>query len=244
MLQEAGKNLILTYADNTAIGFFRKQGFEAVLETPDCSWNGYIKTYLEGTLMECKVFNRLKYTKFKPILQENKSLIVARAKTVPEFKFTSEIVESLKGKKDFKFEQVPGVLDSGWCKAYEENLQNGKEFSFVLQQLKAVELMRKFPEAFVFRGLSELPSRGASKSQHLDTWGSIEKRIISGRNYLDIAAVHSGITKMVGRYQQLIEASCKEAAIIREFEKKAAVILKDLLARQLVISVPLAFKES
>lgn len=103
MLQQAGKNLILTYADNTAIGFFRKQGFEAVLETPECSWNGYIKTYLEGTLMECKVFDRLKYTKFKPILQVNKSLIVARAKNIPEFKYSSDIVESLKGKKDFKF---------------------------------------------------------------------------------------------------------------------------------------------
>lgn len=53
--------------------------------------------------MECKVFDRLKYTKFKPILQENKSIIVSRAKAFPEFKYSSEIVENLKSKQDFKF---------------------------------------------------------------------------------------------------------------------------------------------
>jgi histone acetyltransferase len=59
----------LTYADNTALGFFKKQGFEAVQETATCSWNGYIKTYLEGTLMECKVFEELNYTRHKALLQ-------------------------------------------------------------------------------------------------------------------------------------------------------------------------------
>jgi hypothetical protein len=27
LMQERKKNLLLTYADNTAVGFFRKQGF-------------------------------------------------------------------------------------------------------------------------------------------------------------------------------------------------------------------------
>lgn len=55
--------------------------------------------------------------------------------------------------------------------------------------------------------------------------------------------MHRGITRMVANYQLGIEATCKEAAIIREFEKKMSAVLRDLLARQLVISVPLAFKE-
>lgn len=95
--------------------------------------------------MECKVFDRLKYTKFKPILQENKGLIVSRAKVFLEFKYSSKIVENLKSKQTFKLEMVPGVLDSGWSSANEENLQKDQEISFVLQQLNAVELMRKFP---------------------------------------------------------------------------------------------------
>lgn len=91
--------------------------------------------------------------------------------------------------------------------------------------------------------MNELPLKAAAKSQHLDTWSSIEKRIISGRNYHNVAAVHKGITRMVSRYQQIIEPNCKEATIIREFEKKMTAIMKDLLARQLVISLPLIFKE-
>lgn len=46
-------------------------------------------------------------------------------------------------------------------------------------------------------------------SKHLDTWSSIEKRIISGRNYLSVAAVQKGIIKMVSRYQHIIEPSSK-----------------------------------
>jgi histone acetyltransferase len=83
---------LLTYADNTAIGFFRKQGFEPVLETPLCSWNGYIKIYLEGTLMECKIFPGLSYTRFSAILRDNKSGILARIKAIPVFRFNSDIL--------------------------------------------------------------------------------------------------------------------------------------------------------
>lgn len=64
-LKSRGKKLILTYADNTAIGFFKKQGFEPTVETLDCDWSGYIKIYLEGTLMQCKIIDGIQYTKFK-----------------------------------------------------------------------------------------------------------------------------------------------------------------------------------
>jgi histone acetyltransferase len=64
-MQERKKNLVLTYADNTAVGFFRKQGFEVIIETPEKPWSGFIKVYLEGTLMECKIYDNLKYTKFQ-----------------------------------------------------------------------------------------------------------------------------------------------------------------------------------
>lgn len=48
---------------------------------------------------------------------------------------------------------------------------------------------------------------------------------------------------MVGKYQLALEGTCREAAVVREFEKKMGAVLRDLLARQLVISVPLAFRE-
>lgn len=43
----------------------------------------------------------------------------------------------------------------------------------MLQQLNAVEQLRRFPESFVFRGLGELPWKAEAKSRALDTWASL-----------------------------------------------------------------------
>jgi len=46
---------MLTYADNNAIGYFKKQGFSNNPKMPRRRWRGYIKDYDGGTLMECYV---------------------------------------------------------------------------------------------------------------------------------------------------------------------------------------------
>ncbi len=43
---------LLTYADNTAIDFFKKQGFSKDITLPRTRWAGYIKDYTKATLME------------------------------------------------------------------------------------------------------------------------------------------------------------------------------------------------
>lgn len=45
---------LMTYADNSAIGFFKKQGFSRRIRFG--GWAGYIKDYEGGTLMECMVY--------------------------------------------------------------------------------------------------------------------------------------------------------------------------------------------
>jgi hypothetical protein len=55
LLQERKVGLLLTYADFSAIGFFRKQAFEKTVDTAEKEWSGYIKAYEGGALMECRV---------------------------------------------------------------------------------------------------------------------------------------------------------------------------------------------
>ena len=43
----------LTYADNYAVGYFRKQGFSKDITLDRSVWAGYIKDYEGGTIMEC-----------------------------------------------------------------------------------------------------------------------------------------------------------------------------------------------
>ena len=54
-VQSESIEYLLTYADNNAIGYFKKQGFSNIPKMPRKRWRGYIKDYDGGTLMECYV---------------------------------------------------------------------------------------------------------------------------------------------------------------------------------------------
>lgn len=43
----------LTYADNYAVGYFKKQGFSKDITLERAVWAGYIKDYEGGTIMQC-----------------------------------------------------------------------------------------------------------------------------------------------------------------------------------------------
>lgn len=46
----------LTYADEFALGYFKKQGFTPDITLPRTRYHGYIKDYEGATLMECDMF--------------------------------------------------------------------------------------------------------------------------------------------------------------------------------------------
>lgn len=50
--QNTKANYFLTYADNYAVGYFKKQGFTADLTIPRSVWASFIKDYEGGTIME------------------------------------------------------------------------------------------------------------------------------------------------------------------------------------------------
>lgn len=78
------KNLyLLTYADNSAIGFFKKQGFS--LKPRSKEWIGYIKDYEGGTLMECKVHKMINYLRKKEILIRLRDIIFNKMRKVNDF---------------------------------------------------------------------------------------------------------------------------------------------------------------
>lgn len=52
----------LTYADNYAIGYFKKQGFTTDITLDKSVWVGYIKDYEGGTIMQCSVLDKVVYT--------------------------------------------------------------------------------------------------------------------------------------------------------------------------------------
>jgi histone acetyltransferase len=53
----------MTYADNFALGYFRKQGFTKDYKMNQDRWKGYIKDYEGGTMMECYIHPKLDYSR-------------------------------------------------------------------------------------------------------------------------------------------------------------------------------------
>ncbi|KAI0109178.1 Bromodomain-containing protein [Nemania sp. FL0031] len=68
----------LTYADNSAINFFKKQGFTREITLPDAVWKGCIKDYQGGTPMQCSMLPRIRYLEARRMLLEQKKCVDAK----------------------------------------------------------------------------------------------------------------------------------------------------------------------
>ncbi|KAF2278014.1 histone acetyltransferase GCN5 [Westerdykella ornata] len=72
----------LTYADNFATGYFKKQGFTKEITLPKSAWMGYIKDYEGGTLMQCTMLPRIRYIEAARMLQKQKETVQAKIRTL------------------------------------------------------------------------------------------------------------------------------------------------------------------
>jgi histone acetyltransferase len=116
----------LTYADNYAIGYFKKQGFTKEITLDKHIWMGYIKDYEGGTLMQCSMLPRIRYLDSAKILLLQKAAIQRKIREISK----SHIVRSgLKQFKDLKNIEpidpmsIPGLKEAGWTPEMDELAQ-------------------------------------------------------------------------------------------------------------------------
>ncbi|KAL8786332.1 MAG: hypothetical protein Q9213_002829 [Squamulea squamosa] len=111
----------LTYADNYAIGYFKKQGFtkEITLEKP--RWMGYIKDYEGGTIMQCTMVPKIRYLEAGRMLLKQKEAVLAKIRAFSK----SHIVHP--PPKDWRNGvcqidpmDVPAIKASGWSPDMDE----------------------------------------------------------------------------------------------------------------------------
>jgi histone acetyltransferase len=65
----------LTYADNNAIGYFKKQGFSTYIKMSVDKWKEYIKDYDGGTLMEAYCSPEIDYTNLSVTIKQQKEAL-------------------------------------------------------------------------------------------------------------------------------------------------------------------------
>ncbi|KAI9640634.1 histone acetyltransferase [Ciborinia camelliae] len=73
---------ILTYADLTAVGFFKKQGYTKDLTLDKSVWGGIIKDYTKSTLMQCTLLPRIRYVEAARMLRKHKDAVLAKVTAV------------------------------------------------------------------------------------------------------------------------------------------------------------------
>ncbi|ELP89740.1 histone acetyltransferase gcn5, putative [Entamoeba invadens IP1] len=106
---------ILTYADNQAIGYFMKQGFHKHVTLQKDKWQGYIKDYVEATLMECVLHPNVEdYTDVPATIQKQRKAIqelickVSKTQSYPGLNCFKQ------GVKKIRIEEIPGLKEAGW----------------------------------------------------------------------------------------------------------------------------------
>lgn len=98
---------LVTYADNFAIGYFRKQGFSNEMEFG--GWVGFIKDYEGGTIVECRVFWEINYLKKQEIIGNIKKRLFEEMKEINAYHIVHKIDDYSRIKS---IEDIPGVLDA------------------------------------------------------------------------------------------------------------------------------------
>ncbi len=107
----------LTFADEFAIGYFKKQGFSRDIKLSKSTYQGYIKDYEGATLMGCELNPKIVYTEFSAVVRKQKEIL----KKLIEKK-QNQIRRVYPGLtcfrdgaiKEIPVESIPGVMEAGY----------------------------------------------------------------------------------------------------------------------------------
>ncbi|KAG8825539.1 histone acetyltransferase [Serendipita sp. 401] len=106
----------LTYADNYAIGYFKKQGFSKDVTLDRVQWAGYIKDYEGATLLQCKLVP-VDYTSIRDTVSQQKAWVLERIRArssshevrpgIPAFQEGQPPIV-------LDYKEIPGLIEAGW----------------------------------------------------------------------------------------------------------------------------------
>jgi len=103
---------LLTYADNYAIGYFRKQGFHKQVTMKRDRWHGYIKDYDGATLMEFCIDPRVDYLSTKRLADQQRRAVMQKISTMTSAQSTKSGSDVVPGEQ--LPNAIPGLEQTSW----------------------------------------------------------------------------------------------------------------------------------
>nr|XP_048312506.1 histone acetyltransferase KAT2B isoform X2 [Myodes glareolus] len=145
----------LTYADEYAIGYFKKQGFSKEIKIPKTKYVGYIKDYEGATLMGCELNPQIPYTEFSVIIKKQKEIIkkLIERKQAQIRKVYPGLSCFKDGVRQIPIESIPGIRETGWKPSGKEKSKEPRDpeqlystLKTILQQVKSHQSAWPFME--------------------------------------------------------------------------------------------------
>ncbi|XP_015930997.1 histone acetyltransferase KAT2A isoform X2 [Parasteatoda tepidariorum] len=132
----------LTYADNYAVEYFKKQGFSKTITLDKEMYSCYIKEYDGAELMECRLDPKIKYVDLSNVLKVQKEIIkfLIRKERDSDPLVRPGICYFDQGVQQIPIETIPGV--SGCLKKERKH----KKDSGLFQQILETKLRRVFDQ--------------------------------------------------------------------------------------------------
>ena len=96
-LQAIGLHNILTYADNTAIGYFMRQGFTEEINFDPQIWKRCIKDYNGATLIHCEIRDDVDYMRINDVIDQQKRLVSGMLRDFEVVRLTEWPATEIKG---------------------------------------------------------------------------------------------------------------------------------------------------
>ncbi|KAK9473361.1 uncharacterized protein V1510DRAFT_402381 [Dipodascopsis tothii] len=141
----------LTYADNYAIGYFKKQGFTKEISLEKSVWMGYIKDYEGGTIMQCTMLPRIRYLESSLVLLRQKAAINAKIKEISKSHVARPGLRVFeRGPRQLDPMTIPGLKEAGWTPEMDELARRPKRGPHFAVMQHLLNEMTNHPSAWPF----------------------------------------------------------------------------------------------
>jgi len=182
----------LTYADNYAVGYFKKQGFTKEITLPRSVWAGYIKDYEGGTIMECALLPKVDYLEIRDIVARQREAVMTKIREISKSHVVYDGVRRFQLTNDggfrIDYRDVPGLgaPSANWYPCFsfltaataESGWTPDQSDMYVIPEL--VILQRYLPPTHRSRSLHKSPERNIMERllsdlrQHPLSWAFLQ----------------------------------------------------------------------
>ncbi|KAF1334452.1 Histone acetyltransferase, partial [Globisporangium splendens] len=168
-VKKIGITHFLTYADNYAIGYFKKQGFAKVVSMPKPNWFGYIKDYDGGTLMECTIHYQIDYLRITSMVHKQRKAIQDKIKERSRAHITYPGLTKFAEGRLMDIYMIPGVKEAGWSQATIRNSRIG----YVIALFESHCVLDSILTGLRFVFVCSTRDPGSLKTQLMQIWKAV-----------------------------------------------------------------------